>query len=450
MVRAAPLQRETRPAPMLAPSGLALRLFALGVPMAFVLLLAAPALWWVAPLWSAGVLGLTLADGLRAGAPRDVALILPGEVGVGDPVPAQLRISGAAPLRRLSAHLALDPALADGGRVELFRADEMMAATLVPSRRGRFAVSAAWLAWVGPWGLARRGAVWPLDRSVAVLPSVRRAHEAARRWFDADALLGQRLVARLGEGSEFESLDRYQPGLEVRRIDWKQSARHTELLVRQFETERDARILLLIDAGRTMTDPLPLPDGRIGTRLDASIAAALGFAYVALRSGDRVSFGHYAARPRIEPRQYTRPNELNALRRAAAEVDYASEESNVTLGLATAASLLKRRTLILLFTEITDAAGAALMIKGVARLVREHLVMLVLLADPAVESVADATPRSVDDVAQATIAADLLRDRRQVMLRLRQMGAIVVEAGADGLTDALVQQWIEIKRRGRL
>lgn len=439
-----------RPSQLLAPTRRALWLFATALPIAVVFLIWAPAMWWVAPLWCLLVLGAVLVDAGRAGQPSEVILTSAREVGVGDPMAVTLRIEAASRLRRLSATLALDGALADGGRAAMIARDRHFAADLHPLRRGRFAIDSAWLSWLGPAGLARRGAVWPLNAVVAVLPSVRRAHEVARRWFDAEAMLGQRLVARIGEGSEFESLDRYQQGLEARRIDWKQSARHTELLVRQFETERDARILLLIDAGRTMTDPLPLPDGRIGTRLDAVISAALGFAYVALRAGDRISFGHYAERPRIDPRQFTRPGELDALRRAAAEVEYGAVESNVTLGLAAPSSLLRRRTLILLFTEITDAAGAALMLKGVQRMTRDHLVMFVLLADPSVESVAAAAPHSLHDVAAATIAADLLRDRRQVIVRLRQLGAIVVEAGVDGLTDALIQQWIDIKRKGRL
>jgi uncharacterized protein (DUF58 family) len=111
--------------------------------------------------------------------------------------------------------------------------------------------------------------------------SVRRA--ALRHFSSPQAFLGSKTERYVGDGSEFESLRQYVPGLDTRSIDWKASARHRKLVCRRFRAERNHQLVLAIDSGHLMTVPI---EGT--TRLDHAIHAALLLSYVALRSGDRV------------------------------------------------------------------------------------------------------------------------------------------------------------------
>ncbi len=149
-------------------------------------------------------------------------------------------------------------------------------------------------------------------------------------------------------------------------------------------------------------------------------------------------------------REFTRSGDFAALRRAAADIGYGVEETNYTLALATLGARLKRRALIVIFTEFADAASAELMLAAASRLVAKHLVMFVVLADAELDAMAEAVPESADDLASATIAADLLRDRQLVLSRLKRMGALVVEAPARGLTMPVLDTYIQVKRRGAL
>jgi len=139
-----------------------------------------------------------------------------------------------------------------------------------------------------------------------------------------------------------------------------------------------------------------------------------------------------------------------ALRRASSDIDYAAEETNFTLGLATIGANLTRRALIVVFTEFADATSAELMLRAAERLVSRHLLLFVVLADGELEALVAKVPETAEDVVSATIAADLLRDRRLVLARLRRMGVLVVEAPAEGLPASLLASYVRIKRQGQI
>ena len=54
-----------------------------------------------------------------------------------------------------------------------------------------------------------------------------------------------------GPGTEFDSLRDYVRGDDVRSIDWRATARRSDLVVRTWRPERDRRVVIIIDSGRT-------------------------------------------------------------------------------------------------------------------------------------------------------------------------------------------------------
>lgn len=438
------------------PTALTVACVALGAPAALLIGVISPALWFAAPLWVALCLAAFAFDSLIGPVLSKAVLRVdaPQVVGVGETfaVRAAVTTGGRGRPRDAALALAVDARLADTGRLDApLRATDMGIGAdfdLSGLRRGPAALKRAWVSWTGPLGLARKQRAFAIDQSVAIAPSIRAVREEGVKLFARDAQIGQRLNARLGEGSEFESLVRFMPGLDRRSIDWKQSARHTDLLAKQFETERDNRIVLAVDSGRMMSDPLFIGGGASQSRLDRAVSAALTLGYVALRMDDRVSLASFAARPQVASREFARLADFAALRRAAADIDYAAEETNYTLGLASIGAALKRRALIVVFTEFADATSAELMLGAVQRLIAKHLLMFVVTADTELEAVAARIPASAADVAGATVAAELLRDRRVVLTRLRRMGVQVVETPADSLSTAVLSQYVRIKRQG--
>ena len=411
----------------------------------------APRAWIVAPALGGAVLLLVLLDAVFAGRLADLRVIAPTDTEVGQDTALSVLAEIAGGYRRAApvAAVGLDPRLAPGGRVELPLAPDQGAfggtALLSPTRRGTGAITRVWLRWNGPLGLASRIASRPVDAAIRVWPDIAPVRSPALQIFLRDAQFG--LIARRirGEGTEFEALADYEPGMDRRRIDWKSSARHGRLFAKEYETERNNQIVFAFDCGAAMCEPV---DGL--PRIDRAVTAALTTAYVALRAGDRVALFGFAARPGAFTPFVTASRSFHRLQSAAAGFDYHAEEPNFTLAFATLSQQLQRRSLIVLFSDFTDPTGAELMIENVGRLVERHLVIFVVLADAELAGLATADPASLQAVAMAVTAATLQRQRALVLQRLRQLGVRVIEAPHGQIGNRLLDAYLAVKREGAI
>ena len=119
--------------------------------------------------------------------------------------------------------------------------------------------------------------------------------------------------------------------------------------------------------------------------------------------------------PAHRQRPDLRPRLVRRLQRLAAAIDYSGEETNYSFALTTLATRLTRRSMIVLFTEFADLTTAEFLVRAAARIVKTHLLLIVVLRDEEVEAIADREPQHADDVTRAVTAAALLKDRRIVL-----------------------------------
>ena len=315
------------------------------------------------------------------------------------------------------------------------------AVSLRPNRRGTAVVERLWLRWPGPFGLTARYTVQPVDASIPVVANVRAVRQAAIAFTARDAPFGIKSQRQAGEGSEFEALREYVPGLDARAIDWKHSARHRALICKEFRTERNHQIVLAIDTGHLMSETL---DGI--PKLDHAINAGLLLAYASLRHGDRVGLFGFDSEVRLAMAPVAGLGGFERLRRAAAGLDYNTQETNYALGLARLTAGLNRRSLIILQTDFVDTITAELMIDNLQRLGRRHLVLFVALNEPELAATAQAPPANVAELTRAVIADDFLRERRVVFERLRRLGVHCLDVPSASLGADLVNHYLEIKR----
>ncbi len=427
----------------LYPTARAVLLMAAGVPVALVVGIVWPALWTAAFGWLAFVLLLVLLDFAFAPAAGTIAarLDVPRSAPVGATIEAVLGVTARAPVE---ATLDGDSRLARIGpawRTLGAREERFGFATL---RRGTARLPALWLRWGGPLGLIWRQRREARAETVLILPDLRPAREQGQLLL-RNALPGETARIGGGTGSEFQSLVSYAEGMDRRAIDWKQSARHSTLLAKDWRIERNNQIVLAIDAGRAMAEPIAGV-----ARLDRAISSALLAAYVALKLDDRVGLYAYAEAPIAGSAIGGGIAVFPALQRLAAGIDYSDRETNHTLGLTRLAQRLDRRTLIILFTEFTDPTSAELMLRAAGILLSRHLLLFLVHRDEELETLAAAPPDTAEDVTRAVAAQALLRERAIVAARLRRMGAHVVETRYDSAGSALVDAYLALKRQGLL
>jgi uncharacterized protein (DUF58 family) len=306
-------------------------------------------------------------------------------------------------------------------------------------------VKRVWIEWKGPFGLAVKRRIIKLDRQVDIIPDIRSVKKEAIRIFARDTSFGQKLHVEKGEGSEFEALRDFLPGMDRRTIDWKQSARHVKLLSKEFRTEQDQTIIFAIDTGRLMCEPL-----QNAPKIDHAINAALLLGYISLKMGDRVGLFGFDVKPNVSTAAVSGVQSFNLLQRMAARLDYSTEETNFTLGLTQLNAETSRRSLVIIFTDFADPTSAELMIENVSRLMRKHLVLFVAMKDAELEAITLAEPKRSLDVTRSVIAHSLITDKELVLSRLQRLGAEIINAPAGRIGPELINRYLELKRRSRI
>jgi uncharacterized protein (DUF58 family) len=432
------------------PTARAIWLAALAAPVALVIAATAPGAWLVAPAAGLTLVVLVLLDAVLAGQMTGWRVVAPADAEIGEPFALHLLadIARGSP-STVEGVVACDPRLNSAGRVvlALTAADGAWQgeAALAANRRGTAPLTRLWLRWTGPLGLGARQVSAPLDRTLRVWPDLSPVRSPALQHILRDAELG--LMARRirGEGTQFEALSEYEPGMDRRRIDWKTSGRHTRLYARENESERNNQIVFAFDCGQAMCEPVEgLP------RIDRAVSAALTCAYVAMKGGDRVALFGFARRPQVMTPFFGETRRFHRLQTAAAALDYQAEEPNFTLALATLAQRLARRSLIVLFSDFTDPTSAELMVESLGRLVDRHVVLFVTIEDSELAALQAAEPDTLDALATAVAADTLARQRALVLQRLRQLGITVIEAPWQAIGYRLIDRYLDIKRKGSI
>ncbi|WP_299557754.1 DUF58 domain-containing protein [uncultured Mycolicibacterium sp.] len=421
---------------------------------------------WPATVFVLLLAGLAVAvvvDVTLAGSPRALRLSRSGPTAarLGQPVPAVLEVANTG-RRRVRGLLrdawppsaAAEPRahtvdLAPGGRARVVT-------TLRPVRRGDQAAAAVTVRSVGPLGLAGRQRSVPVPGTVRVLPPfLSRKHLPSRlaRLRDLD---GSVPVLIRGQGTEFDSLREYVVGDDVRSIDWRATARRGDVVVRTWRPERDRRVVIVLDTGRTAAgrvgaDPTAPPGAaRPGwPRLDWMMDAALLLAALASRAGDHVDFLAHDRRLRAAVFGASRSAVLPELVTAMAPLEPALVEFNAPGLVSEVLQRVRRRALVVLLTELNASALDEGLMGVLGRLTERHQVLVAAVADPRVDELA--TGRSDAAAVYDAAAAERSRnERRAIAARLRRAGVDVVDAPPEELAPALADHYLAMKAAGRL
>jgi uncharacterized protein (DUF58 family) len=429
---------------MMRPTGSALVVAGAGVPLALLPALLSARLW---PVWAVALLLFLLALGLDA-------LLAPRGLRVSAEAPPLLHVGRTATLlldlalrrgRRLELVCDLDPLLepVPALAVQLVDGRATERIPLRALRRGPTTGPVLWARWTGPLGLLFREEHRTLELAPVVTPDTTAVREVALRFAGSPLVqMGVKLERRRGEGSEFESLREFVPGMDIRSLDWKSSARHRKLVAREHRAERNHQLIVAVDSGHAMTVPLESV-----TRLDHAVRSALVLAWVALRSGDRVGVFGFDARVRCWAEPLGGGRAFPRAQQALASLPYSGEETNYTLGMAELSARVRRRSLVVLFTDVADSTSAELMLENLDRLRARHLVLFVTLRDPGLDALAGTVPVALSDLHRSVIAGELRSDRELVLRRLRRMGIQVLDSRPGDASPQLIARYLDVKRR---
>lgn len=319
--------------------------------------------------------------------------------------------------------------------------------TLHPQARGAHRLGSVWLRWPSRLGLwQQQQQRRDLGQEVRVFPDL-----LALRTYDvwvcqARAERMTRATRQPGGESEFERLREYSQDDDVRRIDWKATARRRTVMARQFQLERDQNVVIALEMGRWMTadsDGLP--------QFDRALNAALMVAHVATKMGDHTGLLAFDSQVRAWLPPQGGPGAIRRLIRASYDLQPSLDEADFRAAVGHLRRRLPKRSLVLLFTQVLDPERADELRVLLRALRPVHLPVVVMLRDEGIEALAQ--PAENADVAEAYVkgaAAAHLLERERLVEGMRRAGALVIDCRPAELTSRAVQRYLEVKSRQML
>ncbi|HEY8589435.1 MAG TPA: DUF58 domain-containing protein [Naasia sp.] len=321
---------------------------------------------------------------------------------------------------------------------------------LTPFRRGERRTEQVTVRSAGPLGLWARQATLSAPGAIRVLPPFTSRRHLPSRLARLRELDGRTAVMIRGQGTEFDSLREYVRGDDVRSIDWRATARRgssragQQVMVRTWRPERDRRVVLVLDSGRTSA-------ARVADepRLDTAFEASLLLAALASRAGDRVDLVAYDRRVRARVHGATGAELMSRMVDVMAPLEPDLIETDWAAIPGQVRALTSQRSLVVLLTSI-DASGAARgLLSVLPQLTRQHVVVVASVTDP--EVVAATRDRSDrESVYRAAAAERALLDTERVAAAVRRLGGEVVTAPPADLPPALADRYLALKAAGRL
>lgn len=380
-----------------------------------------------------------------------VALATPASCIRGDNVAVHLHVENTG---RTRLRLRVRPVLPEQGEPNLYES----AAALGPGRRARFPFTIhapvrgayrfgdVYVRVTGPLRALEAQVRVPIERTLKVYPDVRSVKDYIVSRHTHAALAPHIHTSRLrGIGSEFESLRDYEEGDDIRRMDWKATARLGRPITRNYEIEHFRNVMVVIDRGRLMA-------GRIGeaTKLDHAIDAALMVAGVALDGGDRCGMLVFDddVVAYLPPRG--RMDQLQRLVETVHDIQPNLVESHFRRAFIYLQTKLTRRSLVLVLSDIADAEASAAVVAGLLSLGKRHLVVLAALRTPEIEGVLEEPVDGPLTPYRKAVAYRLLRERAEIMARLERGGVHVLDVPPDRLTIPVVNKYIELREANLL
>ncbi|WP_432774298.1 DUF58 domain-containing protein [Brevibacillus gelatini] len=313
------------------------------------------------------------------------------------------------------------------------------------TERGNYTFSWLYLRWSGKIGLWHRQSRFAFPQTIKIYPDLSQVRGYLNSLQDSLIVDGKKIWRRAKSGSEFHAIREYVPDDDPRAINWSASARTRRLMTNQYRPEHGKVITILIDCGRLMGVEL-----NNESRLDRSLESALTLAAVALRQGDQVAFLAYSH----EIKTYIPPGRgmghLHTILEATYDLTHDFVEADPAKALEFIHRQQKRRSLMVLFSDMENYLVEDLLASYLWKMRRSHLFLLLSQADPLLHEWTQVPVENSRLAYIKSVAQRFQLDRRAFQQKMTGAGIQVLDVPADQLTLTVINAYLEIKAREAL
>lgn len=293
-------------------------------------------------------------------------------------------------------------------------------------------------------GLVIRRVQVQTDQTVKVYPSLKDIRKYELQ-VHSDNLTdaGSRKMRKIGHSLEFEQIQEYVTGDDIRSINWKATARKGgQLMVNRFTDERSQQVYCLIDKGRVMKMPF---EGL--TLLDYSVNAALILSRVALLKQDKSGIITFSE----EIGQFIPADRKSGQMSRILDTLYNATTKFLETDFEKLYALLKtkvpQRSLLVLFTNFESMSGMQRQLPYIRRIARNHMLLVVFFENTGLSKLAEHRHHDIESLYIRTIAEKFINEKKQIVKELQQHGILSILCKPENLTVDAVNKYLEIKAR---
>lgn len=377
-----------------------------------------------------------------------VSRSLPEQVDIGKPVGIGLKIhnaSGQQVMVRIMDDVPLAFTAIEPLEIRVKGTHEQLVYQTAGQRRGLFTFARLYVRFSGWLGLWEKQMILTQEQAIKVLPDLSAVRGYLASLQESLVLDGKRVFKRQSGGTEFHAIREYVPDDDPRKVNWSATARAGALMTNLYRPERGKIVTILLDCGRMMGIEL---DSRV--KLDLALEAALTLAAVALRQGDQVAVLAYSSEIKV----YVPPNRgiahLHTIIEAVYDLRSDFVESNHELALSFLQRYLKKRSLLVLFSDMESYLLKEQLQAYFMRLRKNHALLLLSLQDPLLFAWSRIELVTSKQAYIKSMARKTLLDRSRYKQKMIGLGIQVLDVAADQLALSVVNSYLELKSRDAL
>jgi uncharacterized protein (DUF58 family) len=250
---------------------------------------------------------------------------------------------------------------------------------------------------------------------------------------------------KLGHGMEFEQIKNYVQGDPQRWINWKATARRNDLMVNQYTDEFSKDIWCFVDKGRLMK--MPFDDLSL---LDYSINATLAVSHIAIKAGDKMGLITFSNKLSSVIAPSRRSTQMNRIMETLYAQRTHYKDSNYELLTAYIKNKIRRRSLVMLFTNFETMHSFRRQLKVMKRIAAMHVLVVLFFENTEITDLLHSDSDSLKKIYKKTLAEEMNRQKQLMVKELMAAGIYAVYVRPENLSLKTINKYLEIKSRGVL
>jgi len=317
---------------------------------------------------------------------------------------------------------------------------------LRPVKRGEYNFGAINAFLSTTLGLIQRRYHFPSDALVPVYPSIIQMKKFEFSAFTNNlSEIGIKRIRRVGQTTEFDQIKEYVRGDDPRNINWKASAKSTDLMVNHYEDEKSQPVYCLIDKGRLMRSPF-----EDLTLLDYAVNSALVMSNIAIRKQDKAGLITFSDKMSSVVKADRRSGQLQRILETLYNQKTFYKESNFEMLATYIRRSITSRSLLLLYTNFENLSSFRRQLPYLRMLGKKHLLVVIFFENTELDSIIQNEPSTSEGIYTQVIAEKIALEKELIVGELKRNGIYAILTTPQNLNVNTINKYLEFKARGMI